>query len=109
MEYESDRQYHHRFCAAGSAYAAESAEGVFNYFNVTVEQVGYRMYSQNVKFGFFESIGRTDFPNGSFLEISKSIKMLYNSLDDNTVVFPGHGEKTLIAYEKNNNPFVRDI
>ena len=55
------------------------------------------------------SIGRTDFPNGSFLEISKSIKMLYNSLDDNTVVFPGHGEKTLIAYEKNNNPFVRDI
>lgn len=31
---------------------------VFNYFNVTIEQVGYRMYSQNVKFGFGESITR---------------------------------------------------
>lgn len=33
-------------------------EGIYTYFNVTVEQVGYRMYSENVPFGFFESIGR---------------------------------------------------
>lgn len=55
------------------------------------------------------SIGRTDFPNGSFADISNSIKMLYRSLDDDTVVLPGHGDATLIKYEKTNNPFVRDI
>lgn len=55
------------------------------------------------------SIGRTDFPNGSFAQISNSIRMLYNLLDDNVVVLPGHGEATLIGYEKTNNPFVRDI
>lgn len=58
---------------------------------------------------FNGSIGRTDFENGSFTDISKSIRMLYNLLDDNTVVLPGHGESTLIGYEKTNNPFVRDI
>lgn len=55
------------------------------------------------------SIGRTDFPNGSFTDISNSIKMLYSSLDGDTVVLPGHGDATLIKYEKTNNPFVRDI
>lgn len=55
------------------------------------------------------SIGRTDFPDGSFKEISRSIKMLYEVLPDDTVVFPGHGEDTLIGYEKNYNPYVRDI
>ena len=33
-------------------------EGVLNYFNVDLQTAGFRMYSQNVKFGFFESIGR---------------------------------------------------
>lgn len=36
----------------------ETDEGIFNYFGVTIVNAGYRMYSSNVKFGFFESIKR---------------------------------------------------
>ncbi len=56
---------------------------------------------------FFESIGRTDFPGGSFNEISNSIKKLYNTLPDSTPVYPGHGEATTIGHEKEFNSFVR--
>ncbi len=33
-------------------------EGIFNYFNVTMQEVGFRISSENVRFGFFESIAR---------------------------------------------------
>ncbi len=56
---------------------------------------------------FYRSIGRTDFYDGDYNEIEKSIKNLYTTLPDDTVVFPGHGEKTTIGQEKSENPFVR--
>ena len=46
------------FTLTGFDAVKNTEDGIFTYFNVTVEQVGYRMYSENVKFGFFESIGR---------------------------------------------------
>lgn len=55
---------------------------------------------------FCQSIGRTDFPTGSFSEIAKSIKRLYN-LGVNYKVYPGHGEYTTIEQEKKYNPYVR--
>lgn len=55
---------------------------------------------------FQQSIGRTDFPGGSFKQISESIKRLYE-LPDDTRVLPGHMGITTIAHEKENNPFVR--
>ena len=55
---------------------------------------------------FQQSIGRTDFPGGSFAQITESIKRLY-TLPDDTRVLPGHMGITSIAYEKENNPFVR--
>ncbi len=55
---------------------------------------------------FCQSIGRTDFPTGSFSEITKSIKRLYN-LGVNYKVYPGHGEYTTIEQEKKYNPYVR--
>ncbi len=55
---------------------------------------------------FFESIGRTDFPNGDFSALSASIKKLY-TLPNDTVVLSGHGPKTTISHEKQFNPFVR--
>lgn len=36
----------------------ESDDAILNYFGIGGTVSGYRMYSQNVKFGFFESIGR---------------------------------------------------
>lgn len=55
---------------------------------------------------FHTSIGRTDLQYGSFDEIRKSILKLYQILSNETIVYPGHGPKTTIGYEKINNPFV---
>lgn len=57
---------------------------------------------------FNNSIGRTDFPEGSFDKIEESIKKLY-TLEDNTKVYPGHGTSTTIVHEKQSNPFVRGV
>lgn len=55
---------------------------------------------------FRQSIGRTDFPGGSYKEIMDSIRKKLFLLPDNTNVFPGHMGTTSIGFEKENNPFV---
>lgn len=55
---------------------------------------------------FQHSIGRTDFPGGSFDDIIKSIRQRLFQLDDSTAVIPGHGPNTTIWAEKKENPFV---
>ncbi len=52
------------------------------------------------------SIGRTDFPGGSFEQLRQSLARLCQ-LDDNTLVYPGHGPSTTLAYEKRYNPYLR--
>ena len=54
---------------------------------------------------FQESVGRTDFPTGSFSQLIRSIKEKLFVLPDDVKVYPGHGEATTIAYEKMHNPF----
>lgn len=56
---------------------------------------------------FYESIGRTDLPGGSFEQLKESIQSKFFSLPDSYTVFPGHGRKTTIGHEKEFNPFVR--
>lgn len=53
---------------------------------------------------FYESIGRTDLGDGSFEEISASLKKLV-SLGD-YVVYPGHGRATTLAHERAFNPYL---
>lgn len=55
---------------------------------------------------FREGIGRTDLYKGSFEVLEQSIREQLYTLPDDTVVYPGHGPKTSIGYEKRNNPFV---
>jgi hydroxyacylglutathione hydrolase len=55
---------------------------------------------------FLQSIGRTDLPYGSADAITRSIKEKLFTLDDDTVVYPGHGEETSIGFEKRNNPWL---
>ena len=55
---------------------------------------------------FCQSIGRTDFPGGSYAEITDSIRNKLFKLPDETNVFPGHMGTTTIGFEKENNPFV---
>ncbi len=51
---------------------------------------------------FYETVGRTDLPGGNFGELKKSIEKLF-ALDDNTTVYPGHGQPTTIRHEKGHN------
>ena len=53
---------------------------------------------------FRDSYGRTDLPTGSAMELARSIHRRLFVLPDDTMVYPGHGEPTTIAYEKAYNP-----
>ncbi|MGL4873493.1 MAG: MBL fold metallo-hydrolase [Clostridium sp.] len=54
---------------------------------------------------FNGSVGRADFPGGNMSELLSGINEKLFVLDSNIEVYPGHGPKTTIGYEKNNNPF----
>ena len=56
---------------------------------------------------FYGSIGRTDLPGGNFNTLIASIKNQFFPLGDDVVVYPGHGEKTTIGFEKEQNPFLQ--
>lgn len=55
---------------------------------------------------FQESVGRTDFPTGSSVEIVRSIKEKLAILPNNVQVYPGHEGATTIGHEKMYNPFI---
>ena len=55
---------------------------------------------------FRRSVGRTDFPDGSFEQLVHSIKTQLFVLADDTIVLPGHGPGTTVGDEKRHNPFV---
>jgi len=56
---------------------------------------------------FKNSIGRTDLPGGHYDTLIKSIKEKILLLEDETIVFCGHGPSTTIGSEKLNNPFLK--
>ncbi|MBW4828588.1 MAG: MBL fold metallo-hydrolase [Clostridiaceae bacterium] len=55
---------------------------------------------------FAGSIGRTDFPGGSYKQIIESIKRKLILYPDDTIVYPGHGPSSTIGREKASNPFI---
>ncbi len=55
---------------------------------------------------FNQSIGRTDLPGGDLNTLLHSIRERLFKLDDETIVYPGHGPETTIGDEKLANPFV---
>ena len=55
---------------------------------------------------FNQSIGRTDLPGGDLETLVRSIRERLFKLDDETIVYPGHGPETTIGDEKLANPFV---
>ena len=56
---------------------------------------------------FQDSIGRTDLPGGDFETLASSIRTALYTLEDSTVLYPGHGPKTSVEREKRSNPFVK--
>ena len=58
-------------------------------------------------FIFKDSIGRCDLPGGNLNEMIKSIKKIEMYPKD-TIIYPGHGPKTTLGYEINNNPYFKE-
>ncbi|EGO61993.1 MBL fold metallo-hydrolase [Acetonema longum] len=56
---------------------------------------------------FAESVGRTDFPGGSYNQLVQSIQDKLMVLPDEMTVYPGHGPQTTIGWERKMNPFIR--
>lgn len=76
-----------------------TAGGCCYYF----EEAGFLLSGDTL---FAESVGRTDFPTGSMGTLVRSIREKLFVLPDETKVYPGHGECTTIAHEKEYNPFL---
>src|SRR5438067_2344545 len=55
---------------------------------------------------FRGSVGRTDFPGGSSQQLFDGIRAKLFTLPPDSVVYPGHGPATKVAFEKRTNPFV---
>lgn len=57
---------------------------------------------------FADSVGRTDLPGGSHDLLIQSIKEKLLPLDDETVVWPGHGPSSTIGQERRQNPYINE-
>lgn len=51
-------------------------------------------------------VGRTDLPGGRERDLLDSIQGKLFKLDDDVTVYPGHGPRTRIGFERANNPYV---
>jgi glyoxylase-like metal-dependent hydrolase (beta-lactamase superfamily II) len=98
----------------GDVYSAAGLD--LEVFEIPGHSIGHVVFiwkggSQFVVFGgdvlFQGSIGRTDFPDGSFDDLATGIRQKLYVLPDDTLVLPGHGPATTIGNEKLNNGFVR--
>lgn len=51
------------------------------------------------------SVGRADLYSGNMTTLMNSVSSKLFVLDDNIMVYPGHGARSTIGFEKKNNPF----
>ncbi|RDH75129.1 MBL fold metallo-hydrolase [Mycolicibacterium moriokaense] len=58
---------------------------------------------------FRQSVGRTDLPGGSGRDLLGSIMTKLMVLGDDTVVLPGHGDRSTIGFERRTNPFLEGL
>lgn len=54
---------------------------------------------------FNKSIGRTDFPGGSYEELISSVTEKIFKFDEDITIYPGHNSPSTIKSEKLSNPF----
>lgn len=66
--------------------------------------VGNTLFSGDTLFKL--SVGRSDFYLGDQDQLINSIKTKLLTLDDDIVVYPGHGPETTIGQERERNPFL---
>ncbi len=56
---------------------------------------------------FMGSIGRTDLEKGNGHDLIHSVKEKLMVLPERTTIFPGHGPKTTVGFEKAHNPYIQ--
>ena len=67
------------------------------------------IYENNMFTGdtlFCRSVGRTDFPGGSFPVLHASVTRLF-SLDGDYKIYPGHDKTTTLEIERKLNPYIK--
>ena len=71
----------------------------------TDDSITFNFYKDKVMFCgdfiFKDTIGRCDFANSSISDMKNSIEKI-KTYDDDIIIYPGHGPKTTLGYEKNN-------
>lgn len=90
---------------------------VFSKYNIrAIKTPGHTIDSMSFVLGssiftgdtlFRLSIGRTDFPGGSFEDIKSSIINKLGKLDRSARLYPGHNEESTLGFELDNNPFLK--
>ncbi len=79
----------------------------------TPGHVCFRVADEGVLFSgdqlFAGSIGRTDLPGGSYQQLMDSMVRKVLTLDDEVIVFPGHGPATTVGRERRTNPFLQGL
>ncbi|MBJ7518727.1 MAG: MBL fold metallo-hydrolase [Solirubrobacteraceae bacterium] len=58
---------------------------------------------------FQGSVGRTDLPGGDWPTLARSIRVLLERFDEETIVYPGHMGVTTLGRERATNPFLADL
>lgn len=81
-----------------------------NNFGHTMDSCSFLFYDENIMFTgdfvFNESIGKYDFENEK--EMISSLKR-FVKLNDDIVIYPGHGPSSTVGHEKKYNYFLRGI
>ncbi|MDQ0196711.1 MBL fold metallo-hydrolase [Paenibacillus wynnii] len=65
---------------------------------------GNDLFSGDVLFRL--GVGRTDLPGGKERDLFDSIRGKLFKMDDEVKVYPGHGSRTTIGFERERNPYV---
>jgi hydroxyacylglutathione hydrolase len=76
-------------------------------FRTELEEGGRVLFAGDTLFA--GSIGRTDLPGGDLPTMLRTLRTKLLTLDDETVVLPGHGPSTTIGRERVSNPFLLDL
>lgn len=58
---------------------------------------------------FKNSVGRTDLPGGDMDLLLKSVQTLFDEVEDDYQLLPGHMENTTVGLEKKYNPFLTGL
>lgn len=83
---------------------------VIKTYGHTNDSITFLFYQEKIMFTgdfvFKDTVGRTDFPTGNYEQMLISINKI-KEYNDEIIIYPGHGDKTNLGYEKKNNNYFK--